>query len=458
MIASLRIALTYISFVRRQMLMMGIGLAVQVLAGSSFSLGGRTPLFTFSGLFLVTMPALAGGLAMRSCSTPTALHLYPRSRLPFLTGATATITCLAALMALPLFLRQIAGIDVPAGAANLANPGSGMFQVMWGSAALIWVVGFALSHHRLLPPLGLMALVVISNEILGFAERLSITADQLASGVFMAGIATWTVFATWYLRTPSVERPRWISEWANGDGLSVLTELGALRAIWHRAPTNSRTGSSTALRHYLLGADSMVPYLLAGLIVVALLALEHRVTAVGTGMTLPRAGLFLLAALGCACGSLIVQRSRLLWLRAALDRGALFVTVERQALRATLVITALPVLILIVMTLVHWPDQILNTLLFIALQLAIVGCSAYVGLSVTRGWDAEAIGFAIVLFMPTSVASAFLAPPRHVPAWAFLVATAAVGAVAIALRRSARRAWLEMDWRLTGPAIAQGLK
>jgi hypothetical protein len=448
--ASLRVALTYLDFAPRQKLMMGIGLVMQVLAGSSMSLGGRTPLFTLSGLFLVCLPALAGGLAMRAGSTPTALHLYPRTRLPMLGGATVAVTCMALLMALPLLLRQLAGFDASIGDNDPANPVSSQFQVMWGSAALIWVMGFTLSQSRFLPTIGIMALVVISNQALRFDPETSITADQLASGVFMAGVAAWGLFALWYLRIRAVQRPSWISEWATGTGPSVLAELGALRAIWRWAPANAVKGRSSALRQYLLGADSILPYVLAGLLVVAVLALEHRFSpAAKYGRSLLWGGLFLLAALCLGCGSLIVRRSRLLWLRAALDRGALFATAERESWRAAITIAALPGAAIVAMTLASWPDLILNALLFIVLQLAIVGCAVYVGLGVTRGWSGEAIGFAIVLFAPASAISSVLAPPHNAPVWGFVVAIALVGAIAAGLRRSARLAWLEMDWRLT---------
>jgi hypothetical protein len=150
----------------------------------------------------------------------------------------------------------------------------------------------------------------------------------------------------------------------------------------------------------------------------------------------------------------LVARARMLWLRAGLDRDALFLAVERQALRGALAMLVIPVVVLVTMSLMHRPGLALPILLYAATQVVFNVLFLHAGLTATRGSGFESVLVFIALGLPFLVMSIILQPGRGAFVWTY-VATIGVSAVlTLLLRRCAMRAWRQLDWRVAGPLPA----
>jgi hypothetical protein len=333
-----------------------------------------------------------------------------------------------------------------------------LFQFVWGGGALVWIVVFAMSRHQILAPLSFTVIVILGSVIARSAKHLPFTPDQSAVLVFLTGLAAWIAFARWYMRAPTVTRPGWIAGWGSGQPPPELARLGEWRVFGRTASANSNTSRATALCQHLMGSDSILPNLFVGLLITVLFLTFHFVFHADAGRPLLISGVSLLPIISCTFTPHIVRRSRLLWLRAGLDRAGLFATAEGLAWRAVIAMVSSPAILFAFLTLTQWPGQILSTMLFIALELAIAGCFLYAGLAVTRGWNAAVIGVLVAMVAPAAVVSSSFAPLQVVSAGAFAVALPAFGILAVVMRGFARRAWLVLDWRVAGKPLLTGLR
>jgi hypothetical protein len=449
--ASLAVAGAYFSFVGLQKwlnwifgALMAVGLVMELRADSSHSLGGWMIVATLAAVLVAVAPAFAGGLVMRIGSTPCILHLKPEGRRHMLVGATLAMTFMAVLLSLPMVVAQMAGVDFPSKATALAHPGLGMFQIMWGGAALVWISIFALSRYQALAAFSFILVVLIINVVIPLASRLPITADQFATVVFVAGATAWIAFAHWYLRTYVVARPEWLSRWPNGQSAPNLVRLAQWRGFTPTPSASKGKSRAIALCHFLTGTDSVRGKFLFGT-VIGMLLLAADLFSSGP----PRASKVPVAVFFSAFLAYpIVRRSRLLWLRGGLDRNGLFLTAERHAWRTVLAFCSALMVLSLVLPLTQGYEQALKAVLNISLTLAFISCLLYGGLAITRDTSVALIMLVFpVLWFVLNLETNF-------SPWTHPIALVMLGALAIGLRAYARRNWLELDWRLTGAPLA----
>jgi hypothetical protein len=170
--------------------------------------------------------------------------------------------------------------------------------------------------------------------------------------------------------------------------------------------------------------------------------------------------MFVLAIFMASLAFMVVRSSRLLWLRAGMNRAALFREAERHLLRAVLATLSVPAVVFGSMALTQRTDFAVGIVLHFAAQLAFATCFLYAGLAVTRGWSAGSILLftllSLGLAIPGVVALAALRPNQIHSSWAYVIALLLFSALALGLRSYARHAWLKLDWRLTGPPLPRG--
>jgi hypothetical protein len=193
--------------------------------------------------------------------------------------------------------------------------------------------------------------------------------------------------------------------------------------------------------------------LLAGAAVTVVGALGFHLTS-GAEERTPMDYLMFLPMSAIFAAPSLVARARLLWLRAGLDRAALFLAVERQALRAALAMLGIPVVVLVTMSLMHRPDLGLPILLFAATQVVANVLFVHAGLTVTRGSNFESVLMIVVLGLLFLVMTIILQPGRGAFAWTYVATLAVFAVLTLLLRRYAARAWRELDWRVAGPLPA----
>lgn len=427
--ASLRIALTLFSYQAVQswvILVCAIGAVIGVLVR----------VYDVTGVFvtfLLMSPAFFGGMALRTISSPTALHLLPYGRRRMLLGATGTITLVALIWTTPVTVFQLLGLRTPDGSSMFDLPPPGTFLSGWGVTALVWVWSFFASRHRYLfgfswIPFGL------TIQLIG---QLHLRPDLRANVLFVAGAVAWVGLALWYLQTPSVMRPFEASDRARG---------GPRRPRIDQAPVPR----PLALHKYLAGTWSLWPQVLTGTAITLLWLVVNRLLD-GTNRELPVDYLLFISFASFWSSPQLVRRARLVWLRAGLDRAGLFAATERHALRAMLALLGLPTVILVATSLVQRPDLTAAILLFAATQWVVSFCFLQAGLAETRGVNLETVlvfGGLVVLFLVMSIT---LQPYRGAYLATYLATIAVFGGLALLLRRSASRAWRTLDWRVAGP-------
>lgn len=462
--APLRIALAYFSIVPLQRWLnriFGTLLVIALITGAFQGRAGRGGAYVLALLSAVLMalaPAVAGGAALRTTSSPVVLHLLPHGRIRMVLGATLAITLLALLLTLPVLMVQLTGGSIPGAVAGFSAPTVGHFLFLWGFIALLWVVMFIVSRNQSLFLLSFILLIAIIRTIAEVVAQLPVTADQVAMGQFALGAAVWIAFALWYLGVGSVVRPDWMSGWASGQSATPWTDMGTRRWFGRADRNVAPVSRSRAMHQYLVGIDSSwTPLWVGGLYAVVLLA---------TFPFLPnihreRLPVFYLMHLtlfsALALAPIIVRRTRLLWLRAGLDRASLFATAERHVLGVQLAVFCIPLVLFVGHSVMRQPDRTTAVLLYAGTQCVAALGFQYAGLTVTRRWKAGAIILFVVLGLLYVVASGLLTVTvqQGAPDWAHVVALCVFGTLAVALRAHARRAWRTLDWRVAGSPLPQ---
>lgn len=452
--ASVAVALAYFSFVGLQKwlnwifgALLAVGLVIEVRAETSHSLGGGLALATVSAVLMMVAPVFAGGLVMRVGSTRTALHLRPEGRRHMLVGATLAVTFAAILLSSPILVAQLGNVDMPGKTSRFTHPALGMFEIMWGGIALVWIIVFALSRHQILAAFSFVLVTALANGVFWSGSWLPITADQFGTLVMVTGAGSWIAFARWYLRTPSVTPPGWNP---GGAALTapVLVRFGNWRGIG-QALGGTGEQRSTAVCQYLTGFDGLRHQILLSTLVTLLFLAEALFS--DLPMRPQQASMFFF--IGVFGTPILVTRSRLLWLRSGLDRNGLFQVVERQAWRHVLSLCSLPAAFFVASSFILAPGQTLRVVLFLLSQLTFAICLVYAGLAATRASKTVLIG---VVF-PSVLLWIFMDPEARFSDRTSAIALAVAVATAFGLRAYARSQWLKLDWRLSGPPmISQG--
>lgn len=446
MSAVLRIALSTFSFVPLQRVLNFIGGPVMAIALLWELLRPESALiatfFMAMGMLLIVLtPFGGGGAALRYASTPSLLHLRPRGRLRMLLGAGLGITFVATLVVFPFAMQKL--MHLRGGPPPSDVPLVPLFTVMWISTALAWAGMFGVlgARRQLLP------IVFIIPFAIGPVARFVGTSSVAVAFFVFGSLAAIAAFVGWYARTDLVRRP----------GASCNpTPWGLGLPYWQGTPRESQPMPSSAgvLRQYLLGSASLATPMLSSLMLVAFMGLMAALPLfMGKQHELGlNPFLFLmLATMGMSAatqGHIIARRARLLWLRAGLDRSALFALAGRQGLVFTALAYVIPMVALLGSAIWLQPEQTSALLAYGVAVLASGICLLYAGLSTTHDWDFADIAlmsfmallqiFMVVLTRPGAANSI---------AWA-LGFTAALAVLARVLRAHALRRWLELDWRV----------
>ncbi|MEO8316057.1 MAG: hypothetical protein ABI645_14840 [Pseudomonadota bacterium] len=144
----------------------------------------------------------------------------------------------------------------------------------------------------------------------------------------------------------------------------------------------------------------------------------------------------------------LTRRARLLWLRAGLDRMALFRQVERSGLLCGMLSVGPFMVAITLYSLAKWPAHSDTVIVFLVVQIAFLICLFYGALSLTRGWTAQDVLVCIGLCLLLAGEVVLLRP------WSGArnaVAPGVLGAMvilALLLRWHAQRRWLALDWRV----------
>jgi hypothetical protein len=437
-------------------LMVGGGLLLAAATGSASLATKAVGFAQFGTLAAVLEPLYCGGSWMRNASTPCIMHLRPHGRWQMLFGALLAITVSAVVLALPPTAcsytpagTEITG-SVPFFTVNRDLCGDfglsagKQIQLVWGTVALIWVALFTLSSRPLLlafiwAPLFLAALLWDWLH-----PQMPYTRQQLAVAVFTAGVATWTAFSLWYLNTSPVLR--------RNSAAAQIAALGSARPFRRPATHRPAVSRAVAASRYLLDSDALAWHAAGTGAFFALLFVAMDFLPAQMPLTV---ALMTVAAFPATMAALSVRRARLVWLRAGLDRATLFATTERLALRAFGLFVALPFAAVTTLAVTRNPGLVTPVLLHVGTLLVFAIGAMFAGLMSTRGTLA-AFGLFVVGGVPSFLMLASLQPDKVTSPWAHIGTLLLFSATAMWLRGLARRRWVELDWRLTGPAIVQG--
>jgi hypothetical protein len=438
MTAVLRIALSFFAIVPLQRWMNWI--AVILLAFALLNLGndGVLILAIPAMLLLVMVPAMSGGVALRYACTPSLLHLRPHGRLRLLIGATLTITLLAAIVALPLQIdawsRELGSAHRPA----VPSPFF-VFQVAWSIIALSWLLFFALSRSQLAYAMFGLA------PVLAFmvSRHVFLRVDHL-HWLMPGALLLWVAFGLWLMRARHVERPAVMPSGASSDTnpFGWVTDL---------MPSSSGTSARVATSLHLLAGGTPM-FVVNGIWIALIFMLVHF----GMGRMQrgqgPGGTLFMmpfLAIMFSTVGYMIARRARLLWLRAGLDRAALFRQGEVLGLRAMGITRALPAAAS-VLAVAARDDRPLTQLctLHVLPASGLAAMMFYGGMAMTRGLCVRDALLALALGSLFIVELVLLHPLRGLSSLEALISGVVAVAVIALLRLYALRSWQRLDWRV----------
>lgn len=398
--------------------------------------------FGFTGVALIVfVPALMGGAALRYASSRSMLFLRPHGRVRMIVTATLVITTLAALIVLPLLaislLYQHAG-TLPR--RPLMSPAE-LFALCWSGIVLAWICVFVITSTPALSFLFMFLPLLLTSISRHFAlER----PEPLTALAF--GVAAWGAFALWYMKVGRISPPRWYGDRSNQNMEGTPLAACMTWLAWSRGPMQQpraicqmMLGVPSPLRSGIALAGWML--LIMGFMYVANPRSRPMLTEV------PGFSIMMAAMMGGTMAYNAARRSRMLWLRAGMDRAALFATAERYGLISTITSIGILIGVTVAAALSRKPELSTEFLTFSLASLA-VGLSAfYGGLALTRGWNVQEVLLCIVLFALFFFQMIFARPAagnafNSVTGGLILFATVAL------LRPYARRGWLKLDWRV----------
>lgn len=437
--AVVRVALAYFTFAPLQkwlatlgVLLVAIALVVRVVADEPG--GGPLMLSIFGAIFIVLGPMFGGGVMLRIASSRPTMMLRPGARLRLLLGTTLALNIVVLLATLPFLLDPAVG---PRG--EPMPSAAGVFAIAWGAMALNWAGVFTISALRF--GLAFVWIVpVIGASLPRFVPRPDLPEP---STVFIAGLFLWAAFAAWYLRQRSHRpMPMWNS--ASPTPKAGVTTPSLSRSLPHP-------------REWLLGGGSLLTHVIAGAGSVLLVVITFA-WVMGQPVARDKALLGNLVYIGMHISSFtfgywLVGRTRVLWLRAGLDRGGLLHHAETGGLWPAMV-SALTAAFIIIITQVSLRPDLLVTIALNAMgQLALAACLAYWGLSFTRSWSTGTVLDCIGASATALVGLVALGATS--PATRLMWAIALLVVFTLLLRARALRRWRTLDWRVKRPQMNQ---
>ncbi|MGH8142742.1 MAG: hypothetical protein ACREU2_09525 [Steroidobacteraceae bacterium] len=440
----LRTAGLCFSWVPLQSWLLGIGVALLVVAHLGHTLGDLPGLAVGMGLALgltlVLVPAtLATGVMLRGISAPQALRLVPYARLQVLLGVLLAMVVLAAFLSINVALLRL---ELPP--AHVLSPLAAFTFTLAAQTAVTlllfllgklefsgWIVLMVLSWPQLLG-----RLPVVSGAI----HRIGVL--RIAALLLMAA---WTAFSTWYLRARRISPPAWGGFQAWGPGLRK--GHGERIAV-------SRQSVITVHLLGLASIASLVRRIWFGLgayalLVIVPLALGHprtRQMDPNLGGLLVFGMVFALGFPGAFMTSGVARRARTLWLPGGFSREQLFRLCERLIWRCAAAI-GVPAAMLCVAAWIFLPHAATDWRYVAAAVLATFTITMYLGLMNVRGWVALDIAAAILIVVfgwGAAVMVPLFSGRPATPAMIAIVIVEAMGA--LGLRLTARRRWQRIDW------------
>lgn len=450
----LRIALTYFRMVPLQKWMNVAG-ALLLALSVWFTITARGPngalgaviCSVFGAMLVIVLPIFCGGGAMRAASSPLVMHLRPHGRVRMLLAATLVITLLAAIALVPVLAAAHTSHLMAPRNRPAEVPPMVVFAAAWALLASAWMLIFALSRApSMMFLVGLLPLVIVKA---GRALAGWLPDPALAFGI---AIPAWLLFATWYLRTPTVHRVC-LQEVASANSVNA-PPFGPLQRLLDGLA--NLAPRERALRMHLLGTASPWTFALGGLWVIGLILVIQFLmpgTPRANAPVSPYAGMAMglapmLALMSGAFSYSAVRRARLLWLRAGLDRAALFAYSERLLARCvlTLLLAAGGAILLIV---ARESPAILPRLPQLVLALVLLGAAGlYAGMASTRGlefWQVIAGIVIVVVGIAQCIGAIF---PEKESVQVAVIAWVMSAGLPLLMREFARRRWLSLDWRV----------
>ena len=443
----LRLALMYLRFMPSQRwvaltaaLMMAAGLLMHEIS-----------VFLLGAVLLVFFPAMFGGIAMRMVSSGSSLRLRPDGHRQLLLSGLLCTVLLAAMHVGPVLAAIRLGWlrptpDFPIQVVTIT--GAARYALLaWSIIASSWLAMFCIVSVPLLglllalaPPL----LLSVSPGVVAFLDGLSVP-----FAAFPLLVATaWVVFAAWYLRVRVLRNPVALTA-------AVLLRLQGRGQPQHSAAGHLTESRNVALRTYLTGSTSWKDLMLGFSISLVSLAPLALIAARRPG---PRPLLAMVFAMLFAMGGPILafsgmRRARFLWLKAGVDRTALFGIVERLTALGTAIFVLVFAAALVLVTMLVQP-QALPVLLLFGLAFAAFSFSMmYAAFCFVHPWTpicalpvllcVAGWGYMVWRLLPSS-------DPRFAD---FSVAILASVVLAAVLRLIARRRWRAIDWQLLRPYV-----
>jgi hypothetical protein len=449
--AVLRLALMFISFAPLQKWVASLGVAM-IGSAIAFNLDAPAKSMGVGAMFLVVVPALFGGFSLRMASAGSAVHLRPGGHWKIFSGALLATLLLAAAMVLAQWIPYNLGWVHAEGRALGFFTAEGTLHlaiVVWSVISLLWLGTFVGIGSQQLG-FGILALVFLGG-ITGssWLDNISLPFVTLPGAAALA----WITFAIWYLRRPRI-RSLLQRELESNYGTEQQQNVTQRAMRW--LLDNRSQGRDAAIRAYLLGTPSLKSQVFSSLIGMVMLTPLAVILARGnSSQILADVPLAFFGIQGLTGGSLAVaatRRSRMLWLRAGMDRGSLFGVVERWTLTAAAV--ALLTVAVPVGALSIWlsPER---WHLFIGGMVALTAFSVamlYAGMAlICRKWEVVSISLGVSLLVVLGVLIAYLLPSLGATATRALTATLASLALAAVMRAFARVRWRNVDWRVVRP-------
>ncbi len=420
------------------------GLAFGAFATHPDNLAVYVVVAMIGAVLIALVPAMAGGVALRSASSPTMLYLRPHGRMRMLAATLLAITALAAVIALPAVVTQLASQlhGFPASSRGF-RPGFA-FVTGWTVIAGMWLAVFLSSGSRLLSFFAAFAPMLFLPPVLIRSSKAGIDMPGLSTW-FVLVLAAWVVFAIWYLRARSFRAPRWFGDRSSQSFENSPAGMIAATLDFSRGAVSTQRASS----QLLLGVSSPFRYAFMTTAWVAVFFLGFALLSPGR-TRMP--GYEFVLLFGCISGAqlayMCTRRARMLWLRTGTDRASLFAMAENHGLAGTLWSLVLMTAVVTAFTLVRAPERVGPLLMLAAVQIPAWIALFYSGMTLTRDVTATdviqyvGVGVLIVLEMAAVVKGGGPSPQ-------VLATVAVVSLVACALfRKLAKHRWMSLDWRV----------
>lgn len=433
-------------------ILMVFGLSFGAFATHPNNLGAYVAVAMIGAVFIALVPAMAGGPALRSASSPTMLYLRPHGRLRLLAATLLAITGLAAVIAVPAVMVQLASQlhGFPASSGGF-HPGIA-FITGWTVIAGMWLALFLLSGSRLLSFFAAFVPMLVLPPVLIRASKAGIDLPDISTWLALV-LAAWLVFGFWYLRARSFRAPRWFGDRSSQSFENSPAGMMASMLDFSLGAVSLQRASS----QLLLGVSSPFRYAFMTSVWVAMFFFGFALLSPGRARVPGYEFVLLFGAIsGAQLAYMCTRRARMLWLRAGTDRASLFAMAENQGLAGTLWSLVLMTAVVAAFTFVRAPERVGPLLMLAAVQIPAWIGLFYSGMTLTRDVTATdviqyvGVGVLIVLEMVAVVKGGGPSPQ-------VLATVAVVSLVACALfRKLAMHRWMSLDWRVARlPAMGQ---